>query len=130
MSSMAVIRDFLAQKRIAVVGVSRDEKELSRMLLHTLADRGYQVFAVNPAMEAVDGLPCYRSLLEIPSEVDGVLAMAPPAVTDQVVRDCAKLRIPRVWMYRAGGDGAVSPQAIEFCHDHGISVIPGECPYM
>ncbi len=53
-----------------------------------------------------------------------------PAVTDEVVQECAELHIPRVWMYRAGGEGAVSPQAVEFCEEHGIAVVPGECPYM
>jgi predicted CoA-binding protein len=127
---MAVIRDFLAQKRIAIVGVSRDSKELSRMLLHTLIDRGYQVFAVNPAMERVDDLPCYPSLSAIPSSIDGVLVMASPTVTDKVVQECAALHIPRVWMHRGQGAGAVSPQAVEYCEQHGIKVVPSECPYM
>jgi predicted CoA-binding protein len=56
--------------------------------------------------------------------------MTTPTVTDDVVRQCAHLGIPRVWMYRAAGDGAVSPQAVEFCEEHGIKVVPGECPYM
>ena len=58
--------------------------------------------------------------------MDGALAMTSPAVTDQVVEDCAKLRIPRVWMYRAGGEG----RSVEFCEEQGIAVAPGECPYM
>jgi uncharacterized protein len=67
---------------------------------------------------------------EINPPVDGVLAMTSPAVTDEIVRQCARLGISRVWMYRAGGSGAVSPQAVEFCEDHGMKVVPGECPYM
>ena len=82
MSTMAVIHDFLAQKRIAIVGVSRDSKELSRMLVRTLMERGYQVFAVNPAINRVDELPCYPSLSAVPSPIDGVLVMASPAVSD------------------------------------------------
>jgi hypothetical protein len=33
-------------------------------------------------------------------------------------------------MYRAGGAGAVSPSAVEFCKSHGIAVVAGECPFM
>ena len=130
MSSMAIIQDFLAQKRIAVVGVSHDPKDFSRGLLRTLRERGYDAVAVNPELRSADDAPCFVRLDEITPPVDGVLVMTSPAVTDQVVQECAKLRIPRVWMYRAGGDGAVSPQAIEFCEEHGIAVVPGECPYM
>jgi uncharacterized protein len=130
MSSMATIQDFLAQKRIAVVGVSHDPKDFSRGLLRTMRERGYEAVAVNPALQSVDGAPCFSSLDEVNPPVDGVLVMTSPAVTDRLVQECARLRIPRVWMFRAGGKGAVSPQAVEFCQDHGIAVVPGECPYM
>jgi uncharacterized protein len=130
MSPMAIIRDFLSQKRIAVVGVSRDPKDISRALLRTLRERGYEAFAVNPGLTSIEEMPCYASLRDIRSPIDGVLVMTSPAITDQVVEECAQLHIPRVWMYRAGGLGAVSPQAVEFCEDHGIAVVPGECPYM
>jgi predicted CoA-binding protein len=127
---MAIIRDFMAQKRIAVVGVSQDPKDFSRGLLRILRERGYDAVAVNPTLQSAGDAPCFASLKDVTPPVDGVLVMTSPAVTDQVVQECAKLRIPRVWMYRAGGKGAVSPQAVEFCEEHGIAVVPGECPYM
>ena len=130
MSSMATIQDFLAQKRIAVVGVSHDTKNFSRGLFRTLRERGYDAIAVNPEVGSIDDAPCFASLEDINPPVDGVLAMTSPAVTDEIVRQCAHLGIPRVWMYRAGGNGAVSPQAVEFCEEHGIKVVPGECLYM
>jgi predicted CoA-binding protein len=130
MSSMATIRDFLAQKRIAVVGVSHDPRDFSRSLLRTLRQRGYDVVAVNPQLSSADGAPCFARLTDVTPPVDGALVMTSPAVTDEVVQECAKLRIPRVWMHRSSGNGAVSPQAVEFCEEHGIRVVPGECPYM
>lgn len=130
MSSISAVKDFLALKRIAVVGVSHDPKDFSRGLLRTMRERGYEAVAVNPTLESADGAPCFARLSDITPPVEGVLVMTSPAVTDQVVQECAALRIPHVWMYRAGGDGAVSPQAVEFCEGHGIKVIPGECPYM
>ena len=130
MSSMAVIEDFLAQKRIAVVGVSHNPKDFSRSLLRALRQHGYDAVPVNPKLDSADDAPCYHTLAEIAPPVDGVLAMTSPAATDDVVQECARLHIPRVWMYRAGGQGAVSPQAVQFCEEHGIAVVPGECPYM
>jgi predicted CoA-binding protein len=130
MSSMAVIQDFLAQKRIAVVGVSHDPKDFSRALLRSMRQHGYDAVAVNPALNSADDAPCYARLGEVAPPVDGVLLMTSPAVTDELVQECAKLHIPRVWMYRAGGKGEVSAQAVQFCEEHGIAVVPGECPYM
>jgi uncharacterized protein len=62
--------------------------------------------------------------------VDAALLMTSPRVTETVVRDCAEAGVTRVWMYRAAGSGAVSDAAVQFCADHGISVIAGECPFM
>jgi uncharacterized protein len=56
--------------------------------------------------------------------------MTKPAATDQVVCECQAAGIHRVWMYRGGGTGAVSPNAVRFCEDNGISVVAGECPFM
>jgi len=90
----------------------------------------YDAVAVNPHLTSADDAPCYARLSDISPQVDGVLVMTSPATTDEVVQECARLHIPRVWMYRAGGKGAVSSQAVEFCEERGIAVVPGECPYM
>ena len=130
MVSLDRIQDFLAQKRFAFVGVSRQPKDFSRSLFHEFRARGYDAVPVHPAAEAIDGVPCFRSLQEIDPPVDSVLLMTPPEVTDMLVRECAQAGIARVWLYRGGGRGAVSPSAVKFCEDNGIDVIPGECPFM
>jgi predicted CoA-binding protein len=56
--------------------------------------------------------------------------MTPPAATDQVVRDCSQAGVTRVWMHRGAGRGAVSPAAVSYCHEHGIAVVAGACPFM
>lgn len=122
-------RDFLAQKRIAIVGVTRDEKGWGRMLYDEFKKRGYDTYAINPA-RAIEGIQCYGSLRELPMKPDGVLLVVPPNVTDQVVREVAELGIPRVWMHRGGGAGAVSEAAIKFCKEKNIAVVYGVCPFM
>ena len=128
--SLETIQDFLAQKRIAMIGVSRDQKNFSRMLFDEFVRRGYDMAAVNPAVPQIGGQTCYPRLRDVKQPVDAVLVMTSPAVTESVVRECAELGISMVWMYRAGGVGAVSEKAVEFCHEHGILVVPGYCPFM
>ena len=130
MSSMQLIQDFLGQKRLAVVGVSHQPKDFSLALFREFRKRGYDAVPVNPEAEQIDEQPCFPRLQSVHPPVEGALLMTSPAATDIVVRDCAEAGIKRVWMYRAGGAGAVSPEAIKFCEEHGISVIPGECPFM
>jgi uncharacterized protein len=131
MSAMSTIHDFLAQDRIAVVGVSHNPKDLSRTLLNELRHRGYDAVAVNPDLNDVDGRPCFAHVQDIQPGVDGAILMTSPGVSEQVVHDCAQAGIMRVWMYRAGTKGgAVSDEAVRFCESKGIAVVPGECPFM
>ncbi len=122
-------QDFLAQKRIAIVGVTRDKQGWGRTLYDEFKKRGYDTYAINPA-RAIEGIQCYGALRELPQKPDGVLLVVPPNVTEQVVREVAELGIPRVWMHRSGGAGAVSEAAIQFCKEKKIAVVYGVCPFM
>jgi len=128
--SLESIEKFLAQKRIAMIGISRNPTDFSISLFKELCRRGYEVVPVNPAAQEISGRQCFARVQDIQPPVDAALLMTPPAVTDDVVQDCAAAGIHHIWMYRAGGAGAVSEKAIEFCREHGIQVIRGECPFM
>jgi predicted CoA-binding protein len=127
---LELIREFLAQPRLAVVGVSHQPNDSSRMLFRELRGRGYDVVPVNPAAQDIEGATCYARLQDVHPGVENALLLTSPAVTNVVVQDCAAAGVKRVWMYRAGGKGAVSPEAVAYCETQGISVIPGECPFM
>ncbi len=129
-SRPAVVEGFLASKRLAVVGVSRDPRDFSRRLFRALKERDYEVVPVNPWGGEIEGEPCVGRLQDVRPPVDGALLMTPPAVTDAVVRDCAEAGVRRIWMHRGAGRGAVSPTAVAFCRSNGIEVVAGECPFM
>jgi uncharacterized protein len=124
------IDDFLAQKRLAMVGVSRNPKDFSRGLFRDLRGRGYDMVPVNPLISELEGQKSYASLRDIAPPVDGALLMTPPPVTKDVVHDCLAAGIMRVWMHRGGGTGAVNQEAVDFCRAKGIRVVAGYCPYM
>lgn len=129
MTSRALIDEFLALPRIAMIGVSRKSKHFSRMLFRSLLDKGYDVIPVNPALKEVDGKPCAASIAGCDG-VAGALLMTSPKLTEAIVRECADAGVKIVWMYSAIGTGAVSEIAVRFCENHGIRVIAGGCPYM
>lgn len=129
-SSLKDIEDFLSQKRIAMVGVSRDPTSFSAKLFEEFCRRGYDIVPVNPNAPEVLGRRCFADVQQIQPPVQAALLMTAPQVTESVVKDCAEIGISRIWMYRAGGQGSVSPQAVEFCQARGIQIIPGECPLM
>ncbi len=126
------IADFLAQKRIAVSGVSLSRESPANLIYRKLKAAGYGVFPINPKSPIFDGDVCYPSVGSVPGGVDGVVIVNRPEVTAAIVRECAQFGIRRIWMHqslsRAGT--SVSPEAVDFCHQHGIRVIPGACPMM
>jgi uncharacterized protein len=123
--------EFLAQPRIAVTGVSRHPKDHgSNVVYGRLRDRGYQVFAVNPHADEVEGDPCYHTLHEIPGGVDAVVIATRPDRAESTVRECEELGIGRVWMHRSFGGGSVCDEATVYGRDHGMTVIDGGCPLM
>lgn len=124
--------DFLAQKRIAVVGVSREKggKHGGNVVYQRFKERGYQVFAVNPNADMVEGDPCFHDLRSIPGGVDAVVIATTPAVAPSVAQECKELGITRVWMHGGFGSASVSKEAHEYCRANGIASIAGGCPLM
>ena len=128
------VEDFLAQKRIAVAGVSRnnDRHPVGNLIYRRLQSTGHEVFPVNPHLETFEGTRCYPDLKSIPGGVDGVVVITRPEATESIVHECAEVGVPRVWMHQsfAAGATSVSPKAVEYCREHDISVIAGACPMM
>jgi predicted CoA-binding protein len=123
--------EFLAGKRVAVTGVSREAKDHgSNVVYKRLRERGYEVFAVNPNADRVEGDRCYHHLKEIPGGVDGVVIGTRPERAEQTMHECAELGIKHVWMHRGPGHGSVSETAADFGRENGIAVIDGGCPCM
>ena len=123
--------EFLANRRVAVTGVSRQANEHgSNVVYKRLRERGYDVFAVNPNADEVGGDPCYRDLRSILEGVDAVVIGTRPEHADGTMRECAELGIGHVWMHRGPGAGSVSETAAAYGREHGITVIAGGCPCM
>src|SRR5437762_2169596 len=103
------VNDFLAQKRIAVAGVSRNQSHhpAANLIYQRLKKTGHDVFAVNPNMQTFEGDRCYPDLKSIPGGVDGVVIITRPEVTDRIVHDCSDAGIRRVWMHQSIGEEGV-----------------------
>ena len=132
---MTAIKDaaaeFLGHKRIAVTGVSRSPgNHGSNVVYNRLRDRGYDVFAVNPNAEEVEGDRAYDNLRSIPGGVEAVVIATRPEHAEATMRECVELGIEHAWMHRGPGAGSVSETAAAFGRAHGISVIDGGCPCM
>jgi len=118
-----LVKDFLKQKRFAVAGSFRNETKYAYKILRTLIKKRYEVYPVNPRFNDVDGVKCYKSVRDIPCDIDVVNIVTPPSVTETIIKECLEKSIKRVWFQ----PGAESEAAIKFCRDNNIDVIHGLC---
>ena len=121
-----IIQDFLAQKRIAVVGASRNREKFGNKIYRALKARGYEVYPINPAASQIEGDEAYPSLSALPLAMDGVITITPPEQTEKVAQECVRLGIKQVWMQ----PGSESEEAINFLKEHGISTVHHVCMLM
>ena len=126
MNSKKVIEDFIAQKKIAVVGVSRKKTKFGNAIYKELKQKGYNVFPINPYINAFEGDTCYPALLSLPEKVDAVIINVPPAQTEKVVREVKQVGINKVWLQQ----GSQSDEAVRFCKENGIDCVSNECILM
>src|SRR5688572_24339211 len=103
MTLEANVDDFLAQKRLAVAGVSRDSSHhpVGNLIYHRLKNTGHDVFAVNPKMQTFERDQCYPDVRSIPGGVDGVVIITRPETTEQIVRECGEAGIRLIWMHES-----------------------------
>jgi predicted CoA-binding protein len=127
------VDDFLAQKRIAVAGVSRSRSAhpVGNLIYDRLKTTGHDIIPVNPHMQTFEGAACYPNVQSIPGHVDGVVIITRPELTERIVRDCSEAGVRRVWMHQSVGRAtSVSSEAVDYCRRHDIDVIAGACPMM
>jgi len=121
-----LVKDFLEQKRFAVVGSFRNKSKYAYQILVDLADKGYEVFPVNPGIQEVEGKACYKRISDVTGDIDVANLVTPPLATEEIVQECLRKGIKRVWLQ----PGAESEAAIQFCHDNNIRVIHSMCVMM
>ncbi|HQU72713.1 MAG TPA: CoA-binding protein [Calditrichia bacterium] len=124
------IAAFLAGKCLAVAGVSRNPQQPANAIFKKLRGSGYDVFAINPNADAVEGEVCYPNLALVPEKPDGVVIATHPKISSEIVRQCGEAGIKNVWFHRSFGEGSVSAEALEACRQWDLDPIVGGCPMM
>jgi hypothetical protein len=126
MNTRKDIDGFVAQKTLAVAGLSRNPQSFSANAYQELKSKGYRLYPVNPNVPTIRGETCYPTLAAVPEKVGGVLVFTPPQATEQVVREAAGAGIRRLWIQQ----GAQSDASIAFCREQGLEAVSGHCILM
>ena len=126
MNTRQDIQDFVAQKTLGVVGMSRAPQSFSVNATNELRAKGYRLFPVNPNAAEIRGEKCYPSVAALPEKVGGVLFLTPPTATEKAVREAAEAGVTRMWIQQ----GAESEAALAFCREKNLKVVSGHCILM
>ncbi len=118
-----LIEEILAQKTIAVVGLSPRPDRPSYQVAEYLKDAGYRIVPVNPAVEEVLGEKSYPDLKSVPESIDVVDVFRRPSDVMPVVEDAIEAGAAYVWMQ----EGIVNEEAAEKAKAAGIPVVMDLC---
>lgn len=120
------VADFLNASAIAVVGVSSKKTKFGSVAYRALKSKNYRVFAVNPNLESIDGDICYRSLADLPGDVEAALVTVKPASADGLVEQARKAGIKKLWFQQGADFTALARQA----RAEGLAVVENRCILM
>jgi len=118
-----LIKEFMAQKKFAIVGITDNTNKYGYKIFKDLISRGYEVYPVNPRLRVIEGIKCYPCLGDIPIKVDVVDFVVPPSVTEVILQDCKRLGLNRIWLQ----PGSESEAAIAFCDENNLKVVHNVC---
>jgi uncharacterized protein len=117
------IEEFLKCKKIAVLGMSSRQIKWGNRGAAAFKRHNYQIFAIHPQADFIDGEKCYPSLSALPQAVDGVWICIPPDRIEPVIREAAAQNIQNIWMQ----PGAATPELEILAVNLGMNVVAGPC---
>jgi len=123
---MKDVARFLSLEKYAVAGVSRDPKKFGNQMFKDLRKKGMDVVPVNPKADTIDGVKCYSSVSELPSDIRGVIFMTPKEETLSVARETIAHGIKDLWIQQ----GAETKSMIAELEKENINLINNECIMM
>jgi predicted CoA-binding protein len=118
--------DFISKKRIVVFGVSRSAQKFGNSTYRELKQRGYNVVAIHPDLETIDGDPVFKSLDDFSPKPEGAVISVSPKYVPDILKDLAEHDIKHVWLQQ----GSESPEASQVGKDLGLSMVEGGCILM
>lgn len=108
---------------IAVVGASRDPNKAGGSVPEGLQRRGFRIIPINPYAETLFGERVYRSLLEVPEEVDLVDVFRPAADAPEIARQAVAIGAKALWLQ----EDIRSEEARRIAEAAGMDYVEDEC---
>lgn len=84
-------------KKVAVVGATTNPDKYGNKIVRDLKSKGFEVYPVSPKYEEIEGLKCYKSVSDLPKDVELIVFVVPPSVGIDVLKEAHKAGFGRFW---------------------------------
>jgi predicted CoA-binding protein len=125
-TSRKAIEHFIAPRTLAIAGVSRNRKKFGYTVFNELKKRGFTVYPVNPYVDLIDEVTCYRSVSALPQGVDNLLVVTPKSETPGVVKEAVDRGIRNIWIQQLSD----TPEALQLAAEKQVNLVSGQCILM
>ena len=117
---------FLSFGPVAVAGVSRNKKKFGYTAYKEVQNKGLTVVPINPHIDSIDGVQCFKSVSALPDEVDALWIVTKRDQTAGVVREALEKGIQNIWIQQMSD----TPEAISLVDQTRINLITRQCMLM
>jgi predicted CoA-binding protein len=126
MVTLNQIHEFMAPRKMAMAGVSRNPKKFGGAIFKELKDKGFELYPINPNADEIQGVKCYKSVGDLPHDVEHLLIVTPRYETDIVAKAAVNKGIKMVWIQQESD----TPEAVRIIEESGIPLIYKKCIMM
>jgi uncharacterized protein len=99
--------------KVAIIGASNQRDKFGNKAVRAYVAHGHSVYPVNLRERTIEGLPVYRSILDIPVDLDATLVYVPPEVTFKLLSAIARKGPGSLYLNPGSEDDAVVARASE-----------------
>jgi predicted CoA-binding protein len=126
MNTLQEIQEFLEPKKLAIAGASRNPKKFGGTVVTELIKKGFELFPVHPVATEINGVPCFKTISELPGGVENLFITTQKSQTAGLVEQAIQHGIRRIWIQQH----SETPEALEIARKHNVPVISGRCIFM
>ena len=106
-------------KTVAILGASADRNKYGNKAVRAYQQQGYTVFPINPRERAIEGLPVYRTIADLPARPDRVSVYLQPEVTLKLLPEIRAKGCDELWL----NPGADSEEVVAEAERLGLTVV-------
>ncbi len=117
------IRDILTLKRVAVIGMSKNEHKAAHYVPKYLSENGFSIIPVNPTADEILGKKCYSTISDVDGDVDIIDVFRPSELVLPVVEEAIKKNPKVIWLQ----EGIHNLEAEKMAQENGIKIVFNRC---